>query len=563
MKMQARKHLVTIIALFLFPLLLAFGCSSQIAPSNHTHDSTGERLKAIAANGTLDDLRWPNFTDYRASVQKLYEAANYAPVWVHDGQASSQALAVIAEFASSQQRGLIPEDYDASRWPQRLSALKISSGNPDTLARFDSALTVCSMRYISDLHTGRVNPQHIEFSVTMEKRDYDLSDFLAKKVLAANNVPELLNAIEPHYTGYKRTEAALRTYLVLASQDHSAALPSVNKGSTTDGAYPGIEQLTQQLRVRGDLPQSAVVNTRAGLNDAQLVGAIKRFQIRHGLQGDGKLGKETLRHLNTPLDDRVLQLEYALERWRWLPAGYAHLPVVVNIPEFLLRTFVSDHQIAMRMDVVVGREMNQTPLFVKEMKYIVFRPYWNVPESITSKEIVPALRRDKGYLAREGFEITDKAGRVLTTGVVSASILAQLQSGKLLVRQRPGPNNSLGLVKFIFPNAENVYLHSTPEQELFSKARRDFSHGCIRVEKPIDLAAWLLKDQPKWTAETIKAAMDSGPDNQQVNLTSPVPVVIVYLTAVVEENGEIYFFDDIYGHDRSMNAALAKGQPYR
>ena len=146
---------------------------------------------------------------------------------------------------------------------------------------------------------------------------------------------------------------------------------------------------------------------------------------------------------------------------------------------------------------------------------------------------------------------------------MSASVLAQLLSGKLLVRQRPGPENSLGLVKFIFPNNEDVYLHSTPAQQLFSEAHRDFSHGCIRVEKPVELATWLLQDQPKWTQATITAAMNSGPDNQQVNLTSPVPVVIVYVTAVVEENGEVYFFDDVYGHDRSMNEALAKGQQYR
>jgi murein L,D-transpeptidase YcbB/YkuD len=534
-----------------------------MAPSIHAPDSAGERLKAIAADGTLPDLQWPNFSDYRPSTQKLYESVNYAPVWVRDGQASPQALAIIAEFVSSRKRGLIPEDYDASRWPQRLSALKVSSANPDTLARFDAALTVCAMRYTSDLHTGRVNPQHSDFSVTIEQQNYDLSEFLAKKVLAASDVPEVLNAIEPQYTGYKRTEAALQTYLDLASQDHNAPLPSVTNNLATGDAYPGIEQLTQQLRVRGDLPQSAVVDAEAGLNDAQLVGAIKHFQIRHGLKGDGKLGKETLRHLNTPLDDRVHQLEYALERWRWLPSGYLHLPVVVNVPEFLLRTFVSDHQIAMRMDVVVGKELHQTPLFAKEMKYIVFRPYWNVPLSITSKEIVPALRKDKSYLERENFEVIDKNGRVVTRGAVSADILTQLQSGKLSVRQRPGPTDSLGLVKFIFPNEENVYLNSTPSQQLFSEARRDFSHGCIRVEKPVELAAWLLHDQPKWTQEAIKTAMDSGPDNQQVNLTSPVPVVIVYLTAVVEENGEIYFFDDIYGHDRSMNETLAKGQPYR
>ncbi len=559
MAMRARTHLATIGALCLLPCLLALECSSQVA-SRTAPEPVTQRLQAIASGGTLSDLRWPNFTEYRQSTQELYKAVNYAPVWLRDGQASPQALAIIAELVSSEKRGLIPDDYDASRWPQRLSALKVSSGNPDTLARFDVALTVCAMRYISDLHGGRVNPKHVEFSVTIEQQKYNLPQFLAQKVLSANNVREVLGTIEPQYTGYKRTEAALQTYLALASQDTDAPLPDVKDDIGIGEAYAGIAQLTQRLRLRGDLPQSTVVD--ASLFDAQLVEAIKHFQSRHGLEADGILGKETLRHLNTPLSVRVLQLEDALERWRWLPSGYPHLPVVVNIPEFLLRTFVNDHKIAMRMEVVVGKELAQTPVFAKEMQYIVFRPYWNVPRDITIAEIVPDIRKNSRYLAHENLEITDKAGRVVTTGPVSANILAQLQSGKLLVRQRPGPDNSLGLVKFIFPNDQDVYLHSTPAQELFSEARRDFSHGCIRVQKPVELAAWLLQDQPKWTQETISAAMNSGPNNQQVKLTSPVPVVIVYVTAVVEENGEVYFFDDIYGHDHLLNARLAKGPPY-
>ncbi len=566
MAVRARTHLVTIGALFLLPWLLALECSSQITPNstpaNGATTPIAERLQAIAASGTLADLRWPNFSDYRQSIQELYKTVNYAPVWVRDGQASPQALAVIAEFVSSEKRGLIPEDYDASRWPQRLSALKVLSGNPDTLARFDTAVTVCAMRYISALHGGRVNPKHSEFSITIEQQKYDLPKFLIQKVLVASNVPEIFSALEPQYTGYKRTEVVLQTYLALASQDHDAPLPDVKNGLTLGDAYAGTEQLARRLRSRGDLPQSLVVNTNAGIYDAQLVEAVKHFQSRHGLQADGILGKETLRHLNIPLSDRVLQLEDALERWRWLPPGYPHLPVVVNIPEFILRTFVSDHKIGMRMDVVVGKEMAQTPVFAKDMKYIVFRPYWNVPRDITIAEVIPDIRKNKRYLAHENLEVTDQNGRVVTTGAVSASMLAQLQSGKLLVRQRPGPTNSLGLVKFIFPNDQNVYLHGTSAQQLFSEARRDFSHGCVRVEKPVELATWLLQDQPKWTRETITAAMNSGPNNQQVNLTSPVPVVIVYVTAVVEENGEVYFFDDIYGHDRSLNTTLAKGPPY-
>ena len=158
--------------------------------------------------------------------------------------------------------------------------------------------------------------------------------------------------------------------------------------------------------------------------------------------------------------------------------------------------------------------------------------------------------------------MTDQSGKIVTSGAVSADVLAQLRSGKLLVRQRPGPSNSLGLIKFIFPNEHNVYLHSTPAQSLFSQSGAISAMAAYGWRKPADLAAWLLQDQPKWTLDAVKAAMQSGPDNQQVNLTPPVPVVIIYLTAVVEENGEVYFFNDIYGHDQTLNAVLAKGPPY-
>jgi murein L,D-transpeptidase YcbB/YkuD len=223
----------------------------------------------------------------------------------------------------------------------------------------------------------------------------------------------------------------------------------------------------------------------------------------------------------------------------------------------------SDHTIALRMNVVVGKALNyQTPVFAKEMKYIVFRPYWNLPLDITRAQIVPKLLRDPRYLARKGFEATDQDGHIVAAGAVSKAMLAEIKSGRLLVRQKPGPRNALGLVKFMFPNEFDVYLHSTPAPQLFNQSQRDFSHGCIRVEKPAELAAWLLQDQPKWTLENIKAAMQSGPDNQQVNLSRPVPVVIVYLTAIVEENSEVYFYDDIYGLDGALKDALAKEQPY-
>jgi murein L,D-transpeptidase YcbB/YkuD len=483
------------------------------------------------------------------------------PAWVHEGHATSQALAVISALESSQQKGLNPEDYDASLWPARLEALKAAPNNTDTVAHFDAALTVSTIRYLSNLRIGRLNPNPATFGITLGKEHYDLPRFLVQKVLTDSTMTDVLNEVEPQYLGYKRAEVALQTYEALASQNHSEPLPDVQRTVTTGDAYRGAEQLGQRLRMLGDLPQQAAAMPNEGVYSEPLVAAVKHFQGRHGLTVDGRLNKETLRQLNTRMSDRVLQLQDSLERWRWLPADYPESPVMVNIPGFMLRVFSDDHHVAMRMKVVVGKALrHQTPVFAKNMKYIIFRPYWNIPLDITRTDVVPGIRKNSHYLARKGFEVTDQNGRVITRGPVSAATLAQVKSGKLMVRQRPGPANSLGLVKFMFPNEYDVYLHSTPAPELFKRSRRDFSHGCIRVEKPAELAAWLLRDQPKWTLENIKAAMQSGPDNKQVNLSTPVPVVIVYLTAVVEENNEVYFFDDIYGYDSSLNNALAKGQ---
>lgn len=548
---------------------LSVGCHSQSTPSpaqpgtSVNAEAVAGQLRTIAAAGFLADLTFPNFPDYSQQIQTLYQSVNYMPVWIRDGQATPQALAMITAFQSSRQKGLNPEDYGASRWPQRVATLKNSPGDATTVAHFDAALTVGAMRYISDLHIGRVNPGHFKVGFDVELKKYNLPQFLAQKLLGASNVPELLNEVEPPYYGYQRTELALQTYLALADKDHSAPLPDVPKTLSSGDAYAGAEALAQRLQLLGDLPPGPVADARPGVYEGALVDGVKHFQTRHGLGSDGRLGKDTLLQLNTPLSVRVQQLDDSLERWRWLPADFSPLPVAVNIPEFVLRVFTPDHHIAMRMNVVVGKAVrHETPVFAKDMKYIVFRPYWNVPLSITRAEIIPALQKDSGYLAKKNFEVTDQSGKIITSGAVSADTLTQMRSGKLLVRQRPGPTNSLGLIKFIFPNEHNVYLHSTPAQSLFSQSRRDFSHGCIRLEKPAELAAWLLRDQPKWTLDAVKAAMQSGPDNQQVNLNPPVPVVIIYLTAVVEESGEVYFFNDIYGHDKTLNAVLAKGPPY-
>jgi murein L,D-transpeptidase YcbB/YkuD len=252
----------------------------------------------------------------------------------------------------------------------------------------------------------------------------------------------------------------------------------------------------------------------------------------------------------------------ALERWRWLPLASSQAHIVANIPEFRLRAYDKDFHVGVTMNIVVGNAFgHDTPIFADTMKYVIFRPYWEVPPSIIKADLIPHIRKDPYYLAKKKYEIVDSRKKVVTSGRVSQAILAQLRAGKLFVRQLPGPTNSLGLVKFVFPNSDDIYMHDTPSHELFAKSRRDFSHGCIRLEKPAEMAAWVLRDNPGWDPARIRAAMD-GSAPLQVNLTNPTPVLIFYVTVVVLEDGLVHFYDDIYHHDEELQEALAKGYPY-
>ncbi len=260
------------------------------------------------------------------------------------------------------------------------------------------------------------------------------------------------------------------------------------------------------------------------------------------------------------MTDRVAQLQDSLERWRWLGEPYLHPRLMVNLPEFVLRGYNPDHTLDFTMRTIIGqvKDSHQTPVFTHMMRYLVFRPYWNVPVSIARKELVPHIAANKGYLASKNFEVTN------TKGVVQTDYTArQVSQGMVMVREKPGPKNSLGLVKFMFPNQYDIYLHSTPSVYLFDRQRRDFSHGCIRVQKPADLAVWVLQDQSgDWDLDKVNDAMNNGQDNKTIVLKTPLPIVIFYLTAIVAEDGQTHFFDDIYGYDEDMQKVFAKGPPY-
>ena len=425
--------------------LLIGGCHLQTiqAPvaskSQPAVEATSAQLRGIVVKGSLSGPHTEGFDDCQDDVRKVYEATNYAPAWLHDDHPTPQALAIVSALENSSQKGLNPEDYDASLWPARLAALNsASTAGGDTLAQFDASLTVSLLRYLSNLRVGRLNPKPVSFAIDVDQQHYDLAQFVGKKILAAGNLPDVLRSVEPQYLGYKRTLDALQSYQALVAQDHSSAIPDVARSVKIGDAYTATEQLSQKLVLLGDLQASVNPAMPSKVYEGALADAVKRFQGRNGIKADGVLNQATLVQLNTPLSNRVLQLEDSLERWRWLPSDYPLLPVAVNIPGFILRVFSDDHHIALRMNIVVGKAFqHQTPVFANEMKYIIFRPYWNLPLDITRAEIVPKLQKNPRYLARKGFEVTDQGGHVLA-GAVTAGILARIRSGGLMVRQKPG-----------------------------------------------------------------------------------------------------------------------------
>jgi len=487
---------------------------------------------------------------------------------VNGNQPTAQAQAMIQLLQNADKKGLRPDDYDASRWADRIAHLEKSTAPviDDDSVRFDVALTVCAMRYISDLHNGRINPRYFDFGLKVNRKAFKLADFLRNQVVSAKDVGSVVDPVEPSFPAYRRTEAALLHYLDLEKQGDGTAIPvpKTKKPIHPGEPYDGMAAMAEKLKRLGDLPQETTIPADAKVYEGPLVEGVKQFQRRHGLTDDGALGPDTFKQLVKPIRGNVAQLELALERWRWVPQDMQFPMILVNIPEFHLLAYDDAQKPALSMKVVVGRadEEHKTPVFADRMEYIIFRPYWKVPDSIIMKEIIPELQKKADYLGKHQYEMTDKQGTVIISDKVDADTIRKLATGDLDVRQKPGTSNALGFVKFVFPNSYDVYLHGTPEHQLFARSQRTFSHGCIRVEDPVTLAMWVLRDQ-SWTKERILAAMkNEKKDAWQVNLKKSIPVFILYATAMVRENGEVDFYDDVYHQDADLQRALARGYPY-
>ena len=518
-------------------------------------DDASVRLCRLIETGELPDLRWPDFTNYREQVRQFYGPA-FAPAWTSNSAPTPQAQALIQALQRAEEKGLEPEDYDASRWKDRLARFaSANSVSSEELARFDLALTVSALRYVSHVHHGRLNPA--DFQSGVKRASFDAAGFLKREVVAAADVPAALAQAEPASPGYRRALKALQDYLMIARGGEGDPIPHTKEDLYPDNKYSGVMLLAAKLRRTGDLPADAKI-ARPEMYEEPLVSAMKHFEGRNGIEPDGILGPDTYSHLDVPLSQRAMQLKLALERWRWLPADLGTNFIAVNIPEFRLRAYENGRQ-ALTMKVIVGEASGaHTPLFADRIDSLVFRPSWRLPLHVQRNEVLPDLKKDPHYLAKNHMEVVNSSGH--TVDVLTPAVLQQIDSGKLAIRQQPGDGNALGLVKFVFPSSEGIYLHGTSETNLFTSYRRDFSHGCIRLEHPTALASWVLRSYPQWTPDSVESAM-VGNQSINVKLGNPVPVFVVYNTAVVEENGDVHFFDDIYGQDAAMEKTLAAFHP--
>jgi L,D-transpeptidase YcbB len=519
-------------------------------------------LHAIADSARNPDLRWPDFAPYKSEFTKFYDTNGYTLSWIQNGQVRPQGLAFVQVLQNANSRGLDPEDYDGPRWEGRLAKLRQNPSEQD-LVSFDTALTVSTMRYIRAVHVGRANPKEFNFQLDMQEGPFSLADFLQTKVVNASDPAAELQKAEPPFLGYRKLLALLPVYEEYAKKDDGQKLQPSAKTIRPGQPYPSLARLGRFLQTIGDIPTSVQLDPNATVYEGVLVDGVKHYQSRHGESPTGLLDARTIDEMNTPGEARIRQIRLTLERWRWLPHTFSQPPVVVNLPEYRLRAMNPDGTVAFYKNVIIGKAYgHKSPVFQKEIQYVVFRPYWEVTPSIQRNEVVPHIQKDPNYIAKYNFQVITPKGEVVTENVVSAETLEGLKTGHLLVRQKPGTTNSLGLVKIIFPNPENVYLHGTDAPQLFTQDIRDFSHGCIRVEQPADLVAWVLRNNPGWDLDRVKATMNGDKDNMQVNLVTRIPVLIVYGTVTVNEENQIRFFDDIYGYDAELEKALAAGYPY-
>ncbi len=488
----------------------------------------------------------------------FYRARGYRPAWIDDGLELADAFSFLQALPLVAEDGLNPENYHLAAIETLLAEVgtarskKPGTVTSEALADLEMLLTDAFLLCGSHLVHGQVNPETIQSEWFIKGRYEDLAAAL-EKGLAEKNIPGALASLRPSHAVYRGLMKAFRDYGAVAGAGGWPVFPpgpKLKKGER--GAR--VESLSNSLAAMGDFVPSA--DADHSLFDGRLEDAVKAFQRRHGLEPDGVVGTQTAAALNVPAGSRLIQIRANLERWRWITQDLGQEYILINVADFRLGVVEGDREI-MSMAAIVGRSYRRTPDFSGKLAYIEVNPTWTVPPKLAREDILPKIQRDPGYLTEKGirvFENWTDGAREIDPGDIDWS---QVKPDRLpyKFRQDPGPQNALGRIKFVFPNKFDVYLHDTPEHELFTRAVRNFSSGCIRIERPVDLAEYVLRENPEWNRERILAAME-GPETRIIRLRNSLSVHVLYWTAWLADDGRVHFREDIYLRDAALYGAL-------
>jgi L,D-transpeptidase YcbB len=497
-------------------------------------------------------------------VRQIYEDRQYRPLWVDVRRLPERTKDLIANLCDAEREGLRPADYRLGEFRRTVEQLRpsLTKQRPEAFAVLDLELTRRFLDYGADLLAGRLDPKVVASEWYIRARRSSIDSTL-RVAVQAEKFQDIVAPLRPHQPEYAELVKALAGYREILREGGWPEVPGRSRLRHGDrGARVAV--LRRRLWITGDLRDSA---EHKPVYDHDVVNAVARFQARHGIPSDGIVSAATLAALNVPVQVRIRQIQLNLERYRWLPAEFGPRYIYVNIPDYELYAYDWGKPV-LKMRVVVGDEYeNATPVFADSMTFVVFRPYWYVPQRILVDEMLPMIRKKRSFLVRHNLEVVDakRESLVLNPRRINWS---RVDINHIRVRQKPGKTNHLGLVKFMFPNRFAIYLHDTPTRELFTQRKRTLSHGCVWVEKPVELADYVFAGQDEWNEKEIREAMETppsagdggSPDGQTVTLARPVPVYIVYLTAFVRD-GVLNFRGDPYGKDREAIARLGKPMP--
>ncbi len=548
-------------ALVLLILLAAVG----VAQIDSVALDVGERIRyrleySLPSSGVHVESE-PIYTV--TALPAFYERVGFTAVWSRKGELIDQADSLLGEIKRSAEEGLNPADYHLAVIELLLNELSLATpGTPERrgiLTDLDLLLTDAFLILSTHYVKGRVDPFTFDAEWLASPRDLDAASYLFS-ALETGTVAESMRRLLPQQTGYALLRDQLRALREEFASDVWERIldgPALKPGMED----PRVPELRARLAASGEYPGGESDSLQPLRYDPALVAAVKKFQAHNGLDADGTIGSKTLAALNTSIEERIKQVELNLERWRWLPENLGNKYVIVNIANFELRVIEADTT-AMSMRAIVGRAYRRTPVFSDYITYLVLNPYWHVPPKLAVQDKLPEIRKDPDYFTREGFKVYRGfgAGRVeIDPNSVDWNAVSA-KNFPYWLRQEPGPRNALGQVKFMFPNKFNVYLHDTPNRELFVKPDRSLSSGCIRIEQPVELALELLREDPAWNAARLKQELTTAVD-KTVMLPRKIPVHLLYWTAWVDEDGTAEFRRDIYGRDSLLSEALFGAPP--